>query len=96
MKLLAEPRVIIEKSSKRFMRYGKLARLAYLERIWKAFMPTRSTQTGRKLRAAVLHGPCDLKLEYIPEEAVQQTQVLKKRNDLPHGFSVSHLNCIIK
>lgn len=77
MKLLAEPRAVIEKGSKIFMRYSKLAGLAAcLERIQKVVEPAR---TGRKLRAAVLHGPRNLKLEDIPEEAMQQTQVHRKK-----------------
>lgn len=77
MKLLVEPRVTIERGSKLFMRYGKLVNLAAcLEMIKRIIEPVRSAPTGRKLRAAVLHGPRNLKLEYIPEEAVSPTQVL--------------------
>ncbi|XP_018317053.1 quinone oxidoreductase-like protein 2 [Mycetomoellerius zeteki] len=76
MKLFADSRAVIEKSSKIFKCYNKLDRLATgLERIRKIIEPTRSTQTGRKLRAAVLHGPCNLKLDDIPEKEIQQTQV---------------------
>jgi len=85
MKLLAQPRAVIEKSSKIFMRYDKLVTLATcLERIRNAVEPTQSVPTGRKLQAAVLHGPRNLKLEYIPEEAIQQTQVLRKKNFFFH------------
>jgi len=80
MKLLVQLRAVTEKSSKIFMRYDKFVTLATcLERIRKAVEPTQSVPTGRKLQAAVLHGPCNLKLEYIPEEAIQQTQVLRKK-----------------
>ncbi|KAG5335479.1 QORL2 protein, partial [Acromyrmex heyeri] len=76
MKLFANSRAVIEKNLKIFQRYTKLDRLATsLKRIRKIIEPTRSTQTGRKLRAAVLHGPCNLKLDYIPEEKLQQTQI---------------------
>ncbi|EZA59188.1 Quinone oxidoreductase-like protein [Ooceraea biroi] len=69
MKLFAEPRVTIKKRFEIFMRYSKLVKLATcLERIRKLIEPASSTQTGRQVRAAVLHGPRNLKLEYIPEE----------------------------
>jgi len=80
MKLFADSRAVIEKNSKIFKRYNKLDKLATgLERIRKIIEPTRSTQTGRKLRAAVLHEPCNLKLDYIPEKEIQQTQVFIKK-----------------
>ncbi|KYN44872.1 Quinone oxidoreductase-like protein 2 [Trachymyrmex septentrionalis] len=76
MKLFADSRAVIEKNLKIFKRYNKLDKLATsLERIRKIVEPMRSTQTGRKLRAAVLHAPCNLKLDYIPEKEIQQTQV---------------------
>lgn len=81
MKLLTEPRVTIEKKSLNylFMRYNKVVRSAtWLERFRKAMEPTWRMQTGRKLRAAVLHGSRNLQLEYIPEKAIQPTQVLNK------------------
>lgn len=65
--------------AKIFLRYNELKILAaYLEKIKKAMKLERSAQAGRKLRAAVLHGPRNLKLEYIPEEMIQPTQVVKK------------------
>lgn len=76
MKLLAESLAVTVKSSKMLMQYSKLA--TYLEKIRKVVEPTRATRTGRKLRAAILHGPCNLKLGHIPEEMIQETQVLKK------------------
>lgn len=81
MKLLAEPRVTIKKTSLNylFMQYNKIVRsIMWLERFRKAMEPARKTRTGRKLRAAVLHGSRNLKLEYIPEEPIQPTQVLKE------------------
>lgn len=99
MKLFADSRAVIEKSSKIFKCYNKLDRLATgLERIRKIIEPTRSTQTGRKLRAAVLHGPCNLKLDDIPEKEIQQTQVfIKKKNTLlSRSLLINYLNCIIK
>lgn len=51
----------------------------WLERLKKAIEPAWKTRkTGRKLRAAVLHGSRNLKLEYISQEAIQPTQVLKE------------------
>lgn len=78
MKLLVEPRVTIKKKSLSylFMRYNKAVRSAtWLEKFKKCMEP----RTGRKL-AAVLHGSRNLKLEYIPEETIQPTQVLKEIN----------------
>lgn len=87
MKLITEPRLASEKSLKAFVRHGKIALAAYLlERIRKAIKPPRSTRTGRKLLAAVLRGPRDLKLECIPEEAVQPTQVLKLLRSTSSNF----------
>lgn len=66
-------------TAKIFLRYGKLKVLAaYLEKIKKTMKLGRSAQTGRKLRAAVLRGPRNLRLEYIPEEVIQPTQVVNK------------------
>lgn len=77
MKLFAQPRVTIKKTFKIFMRYSKLVNLAtYLERIKRLIEPSSSTQTGRLQHAVVLLGPRNLKLECIPEETIQPTQVL--------------------
>lgn len=74
MKLLVDPRVTIARSSK--SRYGKLVNLAAcLEMIKRVIEPVRSVPTGRKMRAVILHGPRNLKLECIPEVAVLPTQV---------------------
>lgn len=82
MTLLVEPRAAIDRGARLFMHYGKLVNLAvYLEMIKRAIEPTRSVPTGRKLRAVVLHGPRNLKLEYISEEAVLPTQVRFQRRD---------------
>lgn len=98
MKLLTELRVTIEKKSLNYlyMRYNKVVRSAtWLERFRKVMEPTRRMQAGRELRAAVLHGSRNLKLEYIPEKAIQPTQVLNKISSARYLSILNDVNGMI-
>ncbi|XP_019699765.1 quinone oxidoreductase-like protein 2 [Harpegnathos saltator] len=67
---------MVGRSHELFMRYDKLINPAACLEMFKRLMePARNAPTGRTLRAVVLHGPRNLKLEYIPELAVLPTQV---------------------
>lgn len=78
MKRFAESRItmagVLKKSFDRFMRHNRFIK-STLKRIRNIIETSTIVQTGRELRAAVLHGPRNLKLECIPEVAVQPTQV---------------------
>lgn len=96
MKLLTVLRVTIEKKSLNylFMRYNKVRSATWLERFRKVMEPRM--QAGRELRAAVLHGSRNLKLEYIPEKAIQPTEVgLNKISSARHLSILNNVNGMI-
>jgi len=69
------------------MRPIKLVKSVIQEKIKKLIKPALNIETGRKLRAMVLHGPRNLRAEFILEKPIQSTQVLKKQYSFLYYFS---------
>jgi len=86
MKLPANLRAAIEKNFRIFMRHCKFLN-SFINGKIKVKRNEPSIETGRYLRAAVLHGPCNLKTDFIPEKSIQPMQVLKKQPSFIYYFS---------
>jgi len=93
--LFASLRVTIEKNFRIFMRPIKLVKSVIQEKIKKLIEPASEPciQTGKELRAMVLHGPRNLRTGFFFEKPIQSEQVLKKQHSFLYYFSYM-FNCV--